>query len=370
MVAVSAVGTGPASIDGPATVAVGAERSEPVIRTFTVAATGDILTEFRVLHAGATAAAAGVRYDFVPMFAPIAPLVSQATLAICHMEVPLGWPDQQPGAYGRSLTANRLLGPAEMAASVAASGFDRCSTASNHSYDLGAPGVESTLAMLDAAGLTHTGTARSPAEAGIDLTTIAGVRVAHLSYSTTSNTVLPEAWRFNYTRDPARVVADARAARESGAEVVIVSWHVGRERQRAPTADDRAFVTAVAASGEVDLVIGHGPHVIQPVERVYDTWVFWSLGNLVSGMGEPGDPKYGPEARDGLLAEVEITVVSGAMGSRTTVRPSAVLICNAIGTRTVWPAQDTFADPNTSPDLRAQMAACIARNAPYLPPLG
>jgi poly-gamma-glutamate capsule biosynthesis protein CapA/YwtB (metallophosphatase superfamily) len=41
----------------------------------------------------------------------------------------------------------------------------------------------------------------------------------------------------------------------------------------------------------IDLLVEHGPHVIQPVEQVNGTWVYWSVGKLISGMGIPSTGK-------------------------------------------------------------------------------
>ncbi len=57
-------------------------------RRFVVAASGDLLLHTRVLQF-AQANAGGDGYDFDPMFAEIAPLISAADLALCHLEVPL-----------------------------------------------------------------------------------------------------------------------------------------------------------------------------------------------------------------------------------------------------------------------------------------
>jgi hypothetical protein len=360
-----------APITDPAVAHSPARRAPPTVRAITVAATGDILPENAVLAAGAAAAAAaeGRRYDFGPLLAPHTPIVAAAMLAICHMEVPIGWPGESVGALGRSNTANRLLGPAELAEAVAEAGYDRCSTASNHSYDLWEGGVASTLGMLDAVGVTHTGTARTPEEDAASAAPflVRGVKVAHLSWSLASNTELPERWRFHYTsRDPAPVLAEIGAARAAGAEVVIVSVHTGRENVFAPIPDDRAFVEALVAPGGVDLVIGHGPHVIQPIEQVHGTWVFWSVGNLVSGMPESDSDRYTADARDGLLAWAQIRVDGDGT---VTVVPSAVLLCNEIGSRTVWPAISALADPATPAELRPQLEACIARASRLVPDL-
>lgn len=346
-----------------------ARRATPAVRSLTVAATGDILPENLVLMNGVASAAPGERFDFGPLFARHAPIVQAATLAICHMEVPLGWPGERVGAHGRSTTANRLLGPAELALAVAGAGYDRCSTASNHSFDLWEHGIDSTLGMLDAAGMTHVGTARSPEEAVASAAPflVNGVRVSHLSWSTASNGERPAAWRVHYTpRNPAPVLAEVAAARDAGAEVVIVSVHTGRENVFAPAPDDRAFVEALTASGQIDLVIGHGPHVIQPIERVHGTWVYWSLGNLVSGMPESNAGRYTADARDGLLAWAQIAV---AADGTVTVTPSAVLLCNQIGARTVWPAVSALADPATPDALRPQLEQCLARASRIVPGL-
>ena len=144
-----------------------AVRLTPPHRSFSLLATGDVLTESPVIvAASALAAGTGARYDFAPLFGPITAMISSADIAICHMEMPIGAPGAYPGVYGRSpYGGNLILAPYEIAAGLQRAGFDRCSTASNHSNDLGESGIDTTLAALDAVGITHAGTARSPTEA-------------------------------------------------------------------------------------------------------------------------------------------------------------------------------------------------------------
>ena len=135
-------------------------------RTLVVAATGDIMVDSPIKEAGAGFAGPGETYDFAPLLAPVTPLLDRADLAICHMEFPIGARGDFAGPYGREGSSGfRWLAPYEIADSMARAGYDRCSTASNHSNDLGKEGLDSTLAALDAAGLSHVGTARSEAEA-------------------------------------------------------------------------------------------------------------------------------------------------------------------------------------------------------------
>ncbi len=337
------------------------------LRSFTVAATGDIISENAVLDAGSHAAAGtAARYDFGPLFAPTAPILRSATLAICHMETPIGRPDQRPGNYGPSpFGGNRLLEPYEMAAAVRDAGYDRCTTSSNHSNDLGVDGINSTLDALDEVGVSHVGTARTPGEAVARTFDVNGVRVAHLAYTRVTNTdPVPDPWRLNFASSVGQVVNDIAAARAAGAEVVILSIHLGKELLPAPLPNDRKFVEDITAATHVDLVIEHGPHVIQPIEQVNGTWVFWSVGNFLEGMGRPGLSPYPPRTLDGLLAWAQFTEVQPGV---FTVTPSSVLVCDEEFGRVVYPALTTLADPTITTDLRQQLEACVARSTPIVP---
>ena len=280
-----ATSIGGAAVDAPA------DRLVRHPRTFSIVAAGDWLPERRVTDAAAAAASGtAARYDHLPLLQPIAPIVRSANLAICHMETPIGRAGAPVGFVGRATNGRTLFsGPYETAADLRRAGFDRCSTASNHSNDQGLAGIDATLDALDAAGVTHAGTARSPAEAVPQVFDVEGVAVSHLSYTRNSNTPWPrDRWRLQRLDDAGAVVRDVATARGAGAEVVVVSIHVFVEMRSTPDADDRALIGAITRDADVDLVVVHGPHVVQPVETVEGTPVFWSLGNLVSGMGVPG----------------------------------------------------------------------------------
>jgi poly-gamma-glutamate capsule biosynthesis protein CapA/YwtB (metallophosphatase superfamily) len=314
-----------------------------------------------------SAASAEQRFDFVPLLAPVRSVIESADLAICHMELPLGRPGERPGAYGRSpFGGNLLQAPYELAGSVAAVGFDRCSTASNHALDLGLDGIDTTLDVLDEAGLGHVGTARSVDEAAPQVFDVAGVKVAHLSYTDYSNTpIVGEWWQMRFVTTPDPIAADVLTARAMGAEVVIVSLHIAKEMLTAPTAYDREFVEQLTATVPVDLIVQHGPHVLQPVEVVNGAVVYWSIGNLLSGMGVPGTGKYtDTRTLDGLLATVRFTEVEPG---RFIADSRPVLVCNERSTRVVYAPFTTLLDPTIDPDLRSQLEQCIERSLAVQP---
>ena len=344
--------------------AMPATRVDPPTRSFSLIATGDVLTESPVLIAAGTNAG----YDFAPLFAPIAPMLSSVDIAICHMEMPIGAPGDRPGVYGHSpFGGNLILAPYEIAGALRAAGFDRCSTASNHSNDLAESGINTTLAALDAAGISHTGTARSPAEAATELVTVNGVKLAHLAYTRYSNTVLPvDPWRLNFAATPAQVAADVNAARAAGAEVVVVSLHLSQELLPAPFPEDRQFVTDLTTLAHIDLIVEHGPHVIQPVEQVNGTWVYWSVGNFISGMGTSSRGKYADtRTLDEIAASARFTETSAGTFN---VEPWPVLLCDDPFTRVVYAPLSGFPHPLT-PATQSAINQCIQRSISVVPTL-
>lgn len=347
----------------PGTASATAVRLHPPRRSFTVAAVGDFLSDGLVNTVAAALAPPGVRYDYEPLLRPLEGIIQSADLAICHMETPIGPPGATAGFAGKGgYGTNLVAAAAELPADLARAGFDRCSTASNHSNDFGADGIRTTLEALDGAGLGHAGTARTADEAAPRVLQVGGVNVAHLSFARNSNTGFPsDWWQVRQAVTATNVIDDVAAARAAGAEVVVVSLHVYVEMQNAPTAEDRALVQQVVDRAHPDLVIVHGPHVVQPVERVNGTLVYWSVGNFISGMGVGDRGKYSdPRTLDGLLATVRFT--EQADGSWTS-EPWTVLLCNVLGSRVVYPGVTTLADPTIPSGLRSQLEACVGRSA-------
>jgi hypothetical protein len=253
----------------------------PAARSFTFVATGDVLLHNLLwFQARRDAAAAGrTGYDFRPILAGLRPLVGAADLALCHLETPLAAPS---GPFRNFPSFNV---PPQIAPALADTGYDACTTASNHTLDQGSAGIKRTLDTLDKAGLAHTGSARTAAEARRPLLLDArGARVAVLSYTYGFNGYpLPPGrpWAANRI-DEKRVLADASRARRSGADVVVVALHWGQEYVHRPTTQQARLAPRLLRSPDVDLLVGHHAHVVQPVERIGDEWVAYGLGNSIA----------------------------------------------------------------------------------------
>ena len=248
-------------------------------RSFTIAAGGDILIHRTVATiADGNAPGAGA-YDFSPMLMPIEPWVAAADLAICHLEGTL-----TPTNTGLSFYP-AFNAPHEVADAIAAAGYDACSTAGNHAMDRGFTGVTQTLDILDGAGLGHAGTARTPEERLPSLYDANGVTVGHISATYGLNGIpRPEGkpWAANVIGNGDAVLDDAAWARDHGAEFVIVSLHWGAEYQVRPTAGQEALAERLLASPDIDLILGHHVHVIQPIDRIGGEVVVYGMGNQLS----------------------------------------------------------------------------------------
>ncbi|GAA2706466.1 CapA family protein [Micromonospora olivasterospora] len=247
----------------------------------TVVAAGDLLVHPPLTEqAAADAQAAGrTGHDFTQVLGAIRPRVSAADLAICHMETPLADP-QGPFTGWPAFSV-----PPELADAAAWAGFDTCSTASNHSRDTGLEGITRTLDNLDRVGLRHAGTARNTDEAARPtIMDVAGVKVAQLSYALSFNDIpLPSGkpWAANLI-DRDAILTAAHQARATGAEIVILSMHWGTEYQNAPNDDQLDLARELLASPDIDLIIGHHVHVVQPFEKIGRKWVAYGMGNLTA----------------------------------------------------------------------------------------
>jgi len=264
-------------------------------RRILVAFSGDTLPHSPLVDQAALTAAEAGRggHDFGPMFAQVAPIVRSADLAICHLETPVAAP-------GRAWRPAPVYGvPAAITVGLADAGFDRCSTASNHTMDQGLEGIDVTLQALEAAGISASGTARSPAEAIEPVFEVQGVRFAHLSYTYGFNGAGPppsQWWRANVI-ETSRIIGDAADARARGAQIVVVSLHWGNEGQSAPSVAQRVVAAQLMGSGQVDLIVGHHVHLLQPIEQVNGRWVVYGMGNFLSNM--PTGDHWGPPSQDG-----------------------------------------------------------------------
>jgi poly-gamma-glutamate synthesis protein (capsule biosynthesis protein) len=283
----------------PKPAAVTAKPAANAPRQITILGSGDILVHPPTWQqARADAEAADLPgYNFDRMFASIRPAVEAADLAICHMEAPMG-----PGPVQ---DFPRFNAPIDLAPAVKAAGYDTCSTSSNHALDQGEKGVYDNIKALEAAGLRHTGTFRSAAErAKPTIYTVKGVKIGHLSWAMHFNGLEPpagKAWIANRIDVPA-IRAAAAATRRAGAQIIVLSAHWGTEKVHKPDGEQLFWAKQLIADPNIDLIIGHHAHVVQPFEKVGQKWIAYGVGNTLARHDFPNDAN-----REGVLAKFTFT---------------------------------------------------------------
>ena len=273
----------------------------PVVRerrSFTIAATGDLLVHKAVALTARTADG----WDFTSMFSQVAPILRAADLAVCHVETPMSPDNRRISSYPLFSVPNQL------ADAIAYAGYDTCSLASNHSTDTGLRGVAGTIEALDRVGVAHTGMARTPQErATLNLMEVNGATVAHLSYTYGLNTgpLRTEQEYMANVIEEDTILEEAGRARASGADFVILSLHWGTEYRRMPDRYQTDLGPRILSSPDIDLILGHHAHVVQPVDRIGDEYVVYGLGNFLSNQS-PRWEGGRPGTQDGVILQFTV----------------------------------------------------------------
>lgn len=278
-----------------------AQPTPPPPARVTVAAVGDLMChKYMVLDAYDRASKT---YDFLPMMMDVAPLLRGADITVGNLETPVA--GEEFGYTGSAGLLN-FNAPDSYLDMLEYAGFDVLTNANNHMLDKRWQGLLNTLDALDAHGFVHAGGFRNRQENETPcLVTHEGITVAFVTATYGSNIgrgAVPEEhrpWAYN-DLDIEKLSQDIERARQAGADVVIASVHWGYERTQKPSAVQRSFAKELVAAG-VDCVLGHHPHVLQPIEWVEAGGnrglVFYSLGNFISNM-------YPPQADTGAIAYI------------------------------------------------------------------
>jgi poly-gamma-glutamate synthesis protein (capsule biosynthesis protein) len=166
---------------------------------------------------------------------------------------------------------------------MAEAGVDAVCLGNDHAMDFGSPGLEEALNVLRMAGIATAG-AGSSLRAALEPAVLRdgeGGEVAVLSFSD----VGPASYAAGEDRAgvaPAEAAVVEEAVRRAAEEYphVVVFMHWGEIGSAGVTSRQRELASICARSG-ADLVVGSHPHVVQGMEVVEGTPVFYSLGNLV-----------------------------------------------------------------------------------------
>lgn len=281
----------------------------------TLGAGGDVLLQPRVVSAGRAAVE-----GFDRVLAPVRVMAPADLIAFANLESPLS--EEIPVESGSPPT---LGAPADVAAALARAGIDVVSLANNHAWDQGARGAALTLRALREAGVRTAGAGDDDDAAIAPVVVTRGtIRVAFVAVTNRVNAGPghDEPQARIATWDDERVIAALARARRA-ADLVVVSIHWSHDFWQGPRSEERERARFLVEHG-ADVILGHGPHVLHPVERLAsprgEALCAYSLGNLVSNqgfayrLGHDGighEATWRPDARDGAWLRVRVSVEAG-----------------------------------------------------------
>ena len=270
VLAVPRVADGP-SADASAPAAQAAADGQSL---FTAAMVGDLMF-------GRHVEAAGQRHDYAGLLEPAAPYLD-ADYVSGNLEQVVSEQDDLPDAD----KLIHLRSDARPLDALAEAGFTTLALANNHTMDHGLPGLGDTIEAVEDVGIEHVG-------AGLDIDAASSVLYQDMGEVTVATLSFTDAYVEGFVArafqggvldaDPGRVIPLVEEA-AGNADLVVVQMHWGREYDFAPTSAQRDLAVAAAEAG-ADIVVGHHPHVLMPVERIDDTLVLYSLGNFVFDQG-------------------------------------------------------------------------------------
>jgi len=229
---------------------------------------------------------AGLEKGWEWLFAEVAPMLRSMDLTFCNLECPIG-------SKGKFI--NMFQAPQEAIAGITYAGFDVVSLANNHILDYHHEGMQETMAILAANNIAGVGAGGNIEEARRPvIMEVNGIKIGFVAYT--------EMW-FVHAREPiswqateaelgvvpARldfVWEDITALRDK-VDIIVASFHWGREYEDEPTAEQKALARTAVDAG-ADLVLGHHPHVLQGIELYKQGVIAYSLGNFVFDQRLPG----------------------------------------------------------------------------------
>ena len=234
-------------------------------------------------------------YDFSPMISEFSDIVSNYDLAFYNQETILGGTSLGLSSYP---TFNS---PYEVGDAFTNIGFNLVSLANNHTLDRGKQAIINSKNYWNSKGNVYTAGSYSSLEERnqIKVKEINGIRYAFFAYTESTNGIpIPngEDYLVNmYSNEKA--YQDIISVRDQ-VDIIIVSMHWGEEYSFEVSSRQREIASYLSSLG-VQLIIGHHPHVVEPIEYVNDTLVIYSLGNFLSA-------QRGIDKLTGLMVSLDI----------------------------------------------------------------
>ncbi len=165
-------------------------------------------------------------------------------------------------------------------------GFTHLSLANNHAFDFGLPGYNETVTSLWDGGFVPFGHPTLFSTSSVTFLMLGDKKIALIALH-----VL-----FTVPSDETIAAVTEYARQNSDMQVVFVHW--GEEYSHIHGISQRTLAEKFAAES-VDIIVGHHPHVVQDIELIDSTLVFYSLGNFIF------DQYFSTPVQQGLMLRMD-----------------------------------------------------------------
>jgi gamma-polyglutamate biosynthesis protein CapA len=161
--------------------------------------------------------------------------------------------------------------------------------ANNHFAQHGKDVCRYTIDKLESNGIYVIGKSNKPLKLSVEGITLAIWGVSLIKDNASENSY----FKSNY-RD---LLHDLQLQEKAQDEYRIISIHWGSEYHTLENNQQRELARNLSNSG-FDLILGHHPHTIQPVEKINNTWVCYSHGNFLF------DQNFSSITQQGLITKI------------------------------------------------------------------
>ena len=215
------------------------------------------------------------QYNFEYVFEDINNIMKKSNVNFYTQQGILGGKDLGLTSYTNFNT------PYDTATELAKVGFNTISLASYHANDRGVQGITNAINFLNENKISYSGISLNE-EDRLKNSIIEknGIKVALLGYTTgltiaTNNTYSVSIYSEEQVKKDYDSIKDQ-------ADIIMVAIDYSNNRSLEVTEQEKTIANYLANLG-VDIVIGNTGYSVQPIEKINNTLVFYSLGNMLSG---------------------------------------------------------------------------------------
>ena len=245
---------------------------EEINRTVTFTFAGNVLINDRMWYDTSTE---DNTYDFKYVFEDLKTTMKKSNINFYSQQSILGGKE-----LGISYYSN-YNSPIDLGEAMVDIGFNMVSLANYHAYDKGITGIMNSLDFWNKNNVVYSGTSISEEKRNSNnIITKNNIKIGLLAYTMGTDTVFNESYEIN-VYDKEIVKSDVETLKEK-TDIIIVSMDWGNTGLFEVNSTQKEIANYLSELG-VDIVVGNTGYSIQPIEKINNTLILYSLGNLLSG---------------------------------------------------------------------------------------